>query len=111
MLYLNYKINFFIQALTEKKERKEKRKKKKKRPKVKEKIQQGSTRMAIIVQCIRCVIWELNPPHCKAAYTLFSAEGLTFSKQVLIFNVLILGALSTSWSCTFIYVKLSLCRS
>jgi hypothetical protein len=32
-------------------------------------------------------------------------------KKLFIFNVLILEALSSSWSCAFIYIKLSLCTS
>jgi hypothetical protein len=42
------------------------------------KIQQDCIRKAVIVQCIRCIIRELNPESCGAAYTSFSAEGLMF---------------------------------
>jgi hypothetical protein len=45
--------------------------------KEKEKSQHGHTRKPIIGQRTCCVIRELNPAPCNAAYVLFSTKGLT----------------------------------
>jgi hypothetical protein len=55
-------------------------KKKRKNP------QQGCTRMAIIGQCICCVVRELHPAYCNAVYVLLAAARLMTNNNNKLIN-------------------------